>query len=111
MRRVLQHVVIFKLRNTFTDELSSLASQQLSAVVEANPGIISASFGKNETSLYEKYHAHSGRFTHTLLVTFTSAEALEYYDTEPEHIKLGGIIIPHMEEAIATDTWSDTHPE
>jgi hypothetical protein len=111
MRKVLQHVVIFRLRNTFTDELCSLASQQLAVVVEANPGIISASFGKNQTSLYETYRPHTGGFTHTLLVTFTDAEALEYYDKEPEHIKLGGIIIPHMEEAVATDTWSDAHPE
>jgi hypothetical protein len=111
MGRVLQHVVIFRLRNTFTDELCSLASQQLVAVVEANPGIISASFGKNQTSLYETYRPHTGGFTHTLLVTFTDAEALKYYDTEPEHIKLGGIIIPHMEEAVATDTWRDAHTE
>ena len=111
MRRVLQHVVIFKLKDTFTDELTSSAMTQLAAVVRANQGIIAASFGKNETSLYDTYRKHAGGFTHTLIVTFVNERALKFYDTEPEHIKLGGIIIPHMEEAVATDTWTDTYPD
>ena len=110
MRKVLQHVVIFKLKDTFTDELTSSAITQLAAVVKANEGIIAASFGKNETSLYDTYRQHAGGFTHTLIVTFVDERALKIYDTECEHLKLGGIIIPHMEEAVATDTWIDTYP-
>ncbi|KAL7515634.1 hypothetical protein ACHAXN_013289 [Cyclotella atomus] len=111
MRRVLQHVVIFKLNATFTDELTASAITQLEAVVKANEGIIAASFGANETSLYDTYKPHTGGFTHTLIVTFVDERALKFYDTEAEHIKLGGIVIPHMKEAVATDTWIDTYPD
>ena len=111
MTRVLQHVVIFKLKDTFTEEMITSAVTQLTSVVEASKGgIISASFGKNESSLYDTYKPHTGGFTHTLIVTFVDERALKAYDTESEHIKLGGMIIPHMEEAIATDTWMSTYP-
>ena len=87
MRKVLQHVVIFKLKDTFTDELTSSAITQLAAVVKANEGIIAASFGKNETSLYDTYRQHAGGFTHTLIVTFVDERALECYDTELRTLK------------------------
>ena len=111
-RRVLQHVVIFRLVEGFTDEQLDAAVKQTAVISETTSGIISASFAKNAAAgLYDTYRPHTKGFTHTLLVTFENEQALKAYDTAPAHLKLGHLIIPFMEEAIATDTIIDTYPE
>ncbi len=109
-RKVLQHVVIFKLEN-FSDEQLDLALKQTAAMAESIPGILTASFAQNATDLYDTYRPYTGGFTHTLLVTLTDEQALKAYDTHPVHLELGKMIIPFMKEAIATDTLIDTFPD
>ena len=87
------------------------AVKQTAVMVDTIPGIISASFAKNATALYDTYRPHTKGFTHTLLVTFENEMALKVYDTAPTHLELGEMIIPFMEEAIATDTIVNTYPE
>lgn len=111
-RRVLQHVVIFRLVEDFTNEQLDAAVKQTAVMVDTIPGIISASFAKNATTgLYDTYKPHTKGFTHTLLVTFKDEQALKAYDTAPTHLELGKLIIPFMEDAIATDTIIDTYPD
>ena len=109
MRKVLQHVVIFRLEG-FTEEQLNAAVKQTAVMADTIPGIISASFAPNATSLYDTYKPHTKGFTHTLLVTFTDEQALKAYDTAPTHLELGKMIIPFMKEAICTDTLIDTYP-
>ena len=109
-RKVLQHVVIFKLEN-FSDDQLALATAQTAAMAKSIPGILAASFAPNANNLYDTYRPYTGGFTHTLLVTFTDEQALKAYDTHPVHLELGKMIIPFMKEAIATDTIVDTFPD
>mmetsp|Transcript_24487 Transcript_24487/g.40404 ORF Transcript_24487/g.40404 Transcript_24487/m.40404 type:complete len:116 (-) Transcript_24487:243-590(-) len=110
-RKVVQHVVIFKLEN-FSNEQLELAVKQTAAMAESIPGILAASFAQNaDADLYDTYRPYTGGFTHTLLVTFTDAQALKAYDTHPVHLELGKMVIPLMKEAIATDTVVDTFPD
>lgn len=114
MRKVLQHVVIFKLEDSFSQEQLDAAVKQTAVMVETIPGIIGASFAANANSagaLYDTYKPHTQGFTHTLLVTFVDEQALKFYDTAPTHLELGKLIIPFMKEAICTDTLIDTFPD
>ena len=110
-RKVLQHVVIFKLVESFTDEQLEKAVKQTAVMVDTIPGIITASFAKNADNLYDTFRLHTKGYTHTLLVTFENEQALKRYDTAPTHLELGKLIIPFMEDAIATDTIIDTFPD
>ena len=102
--------MIFRLEN-FSDEQYEAAVQQTAVMVKTIPGIISASFAANETSLYDTYRPHTQGFTHTLIVTLVDAQALKGYDTAPTHLEFGKMIIPFMKEAICTDTLIDTYPD
>ena len=112
MRKVLQHIVIFKLDDSFSQEQMDAAVKQTAVMVDTIPGIIAASFAQNATAgLYDTYKPHTKGFTHTLLVTFTDEQALKAYDTAPTHLELGKMIIPHMKETICTDTLIETYPD
>ena len=50
------------------------------------------------------FKPYTNAFTPTLLVPFIDENALKIYNTESKDIKLIGIIISHMEDAITTDT-------
>ena len=89
----MQHVVIFKLVESFTDEQLEKAVKQTAVMVDTIPGIITASFAKNADNLYDTFRSHTKGYTHTLLATFENEQALKRYDTEPTHLELGKLII------------------
>ena len=58
------HVVLFKMKESFTPELEAKASEECGGFVGRIPGVISTSFGRTFTI------EHAKDFTHCLVVVF-----------------------------------------
>jgi hypothetical protein len=58
------HVVLFRMKDSFTTELESKAAEDCGTFVGRIPGVISATFGRTFTT------EHAKDYTHCLVVVF-----------------------------------------
>ena len=78
-----QHMVWIKFHEQVTDARKAEHLAGLESLVEKIPGILHLSVGKNFTD-------RAQGFTHGLLVTLESKQALEIYAPHPEHVAVAG---------------------
>ncbi|MAX24866.1 MAG: stress protein [Phycisphaeraceae bacterium] len=85
-----QHMVWIKFREEITEARQEEHLAGLRSLESKIPGILHLSVGKNFTD-------RAQGFTHGLLVTLQSKEALEVYAPHPEHVAVAG---PLREDAV-----------
>jgi hypothetical protein len=82
-----RHVVVFKYKPTATPAQIAQVTQELGALKNKIPGIVSFEHGVNHSP--EKKNLG---FTHVYLLTFKDAAARDIYLPHPEHKKFGQLL-------------------
>jgi hypothetical protein len=78
------HVVLFKMPETFTVEVEKQAAEQCAEFVGNIPGVLSSTFGRTFTTEFAK------DFTHVLVVVFAHPSHLSTYGPHEIHQKWAG---------------------
>lgn len=78
MARQVEHVVLFKPREDATNQQKDAVRDQILALKEVIPGIVSASGGMN-------FSERSGGYDIGIVLRFESREALDAYIPHPAH--------------------------
>ena len=95
-----RHVVVFKFKPTATSAQIAQVTQELGALRNKIPGIVSFEHGVNDSP--EKKNLG---FTHVYLLTLTNAAARDTYLPHPEHKKFGQMLgkLGIMEDVFVVD--------
>ena len=93
-----QHIVLFKFRaGTVESKIRELFAE-LEQLKEKIPGILYFAGGP-----YSSPEGLNHGYTHGFIMTFDSPEARDRYLPHPEHERVKGLILPHLEDVIAFD--------
>lgn len=93
---IVEHMVWLKFRDDLPPERIERTMNLLRELTDHVPGIVRLYAGKNFTD-------RARGFTHGLLVTLESREALETYRTHPEHVKVVQILKEDTSDIMAMD--------
>lgn len=94
-----EHLVFFKFNEKSTNEQEECLLKILLSFRKTIPGIISLTAGFNETKESERIQG----FRLGLRITFKNREALDAYQTNPEHLFFINQLTPIFDNAIVVD--------
>ncbi|MEL7530298.1 MAG: Dabb family protein [Bacteroidota bacterium] len=101
--RLLRHVVIFKFKDSSSDEDVNKLNESFNALAEAIPVIKDFEWGINDSP--ENFHQD---FTHCYLLTFASeADRDSVYTPHPQHQAFVASLQPHLEKVFVVDYWTN----
>ena len=115
MSRVLQHLVLLKLRSNVSPTEVQHLKDNLLGMVGKIDGVLWVDFGAQQC-MYPSYNDRSGGYTHMLIVTLRDEKALEAYDSHPEHVRVKTEhIVPLLDKSsekpiLALDWLTKTNP-
>eukprot|EP00801_Mesodinium_rubrum_P015416 Mrub_15891.p3 GENE.Mrub_15891~~Mrub_15891.p3 ORF type:complete len:116 (-),score=7.79 Mrub_15891:5-316(-) len=93
----MEHVVLFKWKDGFTDDLDKQISDKLFSMPNHIEEIIDVSYGKT-------FKENSNGWTHCLVVRLKSKDDLDTYRMHPYHQDLVTTLIrPNMQDIMAMD--------
>ena len=101
--RLLRHVVIFKFKDTSSEDDVNRLNQAFNALPEAIPVIKDFEWGINDSP--ENFHQD---FTHCYLVTFASEEDRDnVYTPHPQHQAFVASLQGHLDKVFVVDYWTN----
>lgn len=100
---VLRHVVMFKFKETATNDDIKKVQEAFSALPSKIPQIASYEWGTNNSP-----EGLDKGFTHVFLLTFNSEEDRAVYLPHPDHKAFGDVLGPHLDDVLVLDYWSTT---
>lgn len=100
--RVLRHVVLFKFKESATEEDIKSIEEAFSALPSKIPEIKAFEWGTNNSP-----EGLDKGFTHCFFVTFANEEARSKYLPHPDHVVFTEIVGPHLEDVLVVDYWTD----
>ncbi len=99
--RVLRHVVLFKFKDTTTDQQVRQIEEAFYALPEKVDAIYDLEWGTDVS-----VEGRSEGFTHCFLVSFLSEEDRAAYLPHPDHKAFGSIVGPHLDKVLVVDYWT-----
>ena len=115
MSQALQHLVLLKLRPDVSPKEVQDLKDNLLGMVGKIDGILWVDFGMQQC-MYPGYSDRSCGYTHMLVVTLKDQNALQSYDSHPEHIRVKTEhIVPLLDKSsekpvLAVDWLTKTNP-
>ena len=103
MTKKLRHVVLFKFKESSTDD----DIKKVEAAFEKLPSQIKE-IKDLEWGLNNSPEGLNKGFTHCFFVTFEDEEDRAIYLPHPAHKAFGGILGPHLEDVLVIDYWNQT---
>jgi hypothetical protein len=100
--KVLRHVVLFKFKDSSTQEDVKKVEAAFAALPGKIPMIKSYEWGKNNSP----ENLNQG-LTHCFLLTFSSDKDRDAYLVHPEHKAFGKILGPHLDKVTVVDYWTE----
>jgi hypothetical protein len=100
-RPQLRHVVLFKFKETSSEE----DIQQVEEAFNALPSKISEIKGYEWGTNNSPENLNKG-LTHCFFLTFSSEEDRDTYLTHPDHVAFGDIAGPHIADVTVVDYWT-----
>ena len=98
---VLRHVVMFKFKETATNDDIQKVQEAFSTLPSKIPQIVSYEWGTNNSP-----EGLDKGFTHVFFLTFNSEEDRAVYLPHPDHKAFGDILGPYLEDVLVLDYWS-----
>ena len=99
--RVLRHVVLFKFKDTTTDQQVRQIEEAFYALPDKVDAIYDLEWGTDVS-----VEGRSEGFTHCFLVSFLSEEDRAAYLPHPDHKAFGSIVGPHLDKVLVVDYWT-----
>ncbi|MEM6802117.1 MAG: Dabb family protein [Bacteroidota bacterium] len=101
--KLLRHVVIFKFKDSSSEEDVNRLNEAFNALPEAIPVIKDFEWGINDSP--ENFHQD---FTHCYLLTFASEEDRDsVYTPHPKHQAFVASLQDHLEKVFVVDYWTN----
>ncbi|MEM6345047.1 MAG: Dabb family protein [Bacteroidota bacterium] len=101
--RLLRHVVIFKFKDSSSEEDVNKLNESFNALADSIPVIKDFEWGINDSP--ENFHQD---FTHCYLLTFASEEDRDsVYTPHPQHQAFVASLQPHLEKVFVVDYWTN----
>lgn len=98
--KVLRHVVLFKFKDTSSENDVKKVEDAFKALAAKLPLIKDFEWGKNTSP----ENLNQG-LTHCFLVTFASDKDRDTYLTHPDHKAFGQVLKPHLDKVTVIDYW------
>ena len=98
---VLRHVVLFKFKETSTEEQINTVVKAFENLPSQIPEIIDFEYGTNNSP-----EGLNKGLTHCFLLTFQSEKGRDTYLPHPAHKEFGKILGPHLDDVTVVDYWS-----
>lgn len=99
--RLLRHVVLFKFKESSSEEEVQKVVDAFRALPDKIPQVHSFEYGTNNSP-----EGLDGGFTHAILMTFKSEADRDAYLPHPAHQEFIEVLKPHMEKALVVDYWA-----
>lgn len=99
--RVLRHVVLFKFKETSSDEEVQKVVDAFRALPDKIPQVHDFEYGTNNSP-----EGLDDGFTHAILMTFKSEADRDAYLPHPAHQEFIEVLKPHMDKALVVDYWA-----
>ena len=99
--RVLRHVVLFKFKDTTTDQQVRQIEEAFYALPDKVDAIYDLEWGTDVS-----VEGRSEGFTHCFFVTFLSEEDRAEYLPHPDHKAFGSLVGPHLDKVLVVDYWT-----
>lgn len=101
MDKALRHVVLFKFKDTASQQDVDAVVEAFMALPEKIEGIQAIEWGTNNSP-----EGLDQGFTHCFLLTFASEEDRATYLPHPDHKEFGKILGPHLDKVLVVDYWA-----
>lgn len=99
--RVLRHVVLFKFKETSSEEDVQKVVDAFRALPDKIPQVHDFEYGTNNSP-----EGLDAGFTHAILMTFKSEADRDIYLPHPAHQEFIEVLKPHMDKALVVDYWA-----
>jgi len=99
-KKQLRHVVLFKFKDSVTDEDIKKVEVAFAALPDKIPQIKGYEWGINNSP-----EGLDKGFTHCFFLTFDSEEDRAIYLPHPDHKAFGGMLGPYLEDVLVVDYW------
>jgi hypothetical protein len=93
---MLRHIVLFKWKPSFTDDIRAQWITGLNAMIDNIPGMIRLVHGPDVL-------ANDKSWDHAIIADFESADALQIYNTHPLHEAIKPYSLPNVEDIAYVD--------
>jgi len=100
--RKLRHVVLFKFKESSTEEDIAKVEAAFKALPDKIPQIRGFEWGTNNSP-----EGLDQGFTHCFFLTFNSEEDREIYLPHPDHKAFGAVLGPHLDKVLVVDYWTE----
>ncbi|MGN7515128.1 MAG: Dabb family protein [Allomuricauda sp.] len=97
----LRHVVLFKFKETSSDEDVKQVEEAFNALPSKISEIKGYEWGMNNSP----ENLNKG-LTHCYLLTFNSEADRDTYLTHPDHVAFGDVAGPHIDDVLVVDYWT-----
>jgi len=101
VKQKLRHVVLFKFKDTATEEDILEVEAAFLALPGKIPLIKDFEWGTNNSP-----EGLDKGFTHSFLLTFDSEEDRDAYLPHPDHEAFGAVLSPYLEDVLVIDYWA-----
>jgi hypothetical protein len=101
-KKQLRHVVLFKFKETATEEDIKSVEEAFTALPTKIPQIRGYEWGTNNSP-----EGLAKGFTHCFFLTFDSEEDRAVYLPHPDHKAFGAVLGPHLEDVLVVDYWTN----
>ena len=101
-KKQLRHVVLFKFKESATDEDIKKVESAFTALPSKIPQIKGYEWGLNNSP-----ESLDKGFTHCFFLTFDSEEDRAIYLPHPDHKAFGSILGPYLEDVLVVDYWAE----
>ena len=98
--KLLRHVVLFKFKDSATEEDISQIVEAFRELPQKIDGIVDFEWGTDISP-----EGLSDGFTHSFLVSFKDEKSRDEYLPHPAHKAFGAIVGPHLEKVLVIDYW------
>jgi hypothetical protein len=98
---LLRHVVLFKFKDSSSDEEVRKIVDAFRALPNQIDGITDFEWGTNVSP-----EGLADGFTHCFFVTFKDEKSRDEYLPHPAHEAFGGILGPHLDKVLVVDYWA-----
>lgn len=99
--RVLRHVVLFKFKESSSDEEVQKVVDAFRSLPDKIPQVHDFEYGTNNSP-----EGLDDGFTHAILMTFKSEADRDAYLPHPAHQEFIEVLKPHMDKALVVDYWA-----
>lgn len=93
-----KHIALIKFKEGTSPERIDQIFEQIMDMTEVIPGIEDYVAGENSSP-----EGLNQGFTHAFIMTFTDAAARDAYLPHPEHERIKGVLVPHVESIVVFD--------